>query len=369
MRQCILYCTDSLMAGGAEQQLFELVTRLDRQRFEPYVVCLYSRRARRSLHFLDSLRAHNIPVIVFDIDWSLGAKLMGVARLVYEIWKIRPHIVQAINYHSNLLLRLARPFLPPLFLIGCVFVEYTRKQLLYERLSNWLCTAVVCNSLQLKEQLLLSAPHPHISVVPNGVDIQRFSAGFATSQSGYVLLMVGRIAKQKAPHLLIEALGILRERGNLPCDIHLWIVGEREDAEAQALVDKAIVRYCMEDCVFQYPPTLSPEAYYRLADIVVLPSLWEGLPCVVLEALAAGRPVIVSEAANSTGIVVNGANGWVFRTGDAEQLAEVLSYVLNLPSSILETMSKDCRESAIPYDVKLMVDKYAQLYGSLSARS
>jgi glycosyltransferase involved in cell wall biosynthesis len=374
--QRILYCTDSLMAGGTEQQLVELVTRLDRQRFELYVVCLYGKRGKRSLHFLDSLTSHNIPVMVFDLDWSPVAKLIGIVRLIHEIWKVRPHIVQAVNYHSNLLLRLARPFLPPLSLIGCIYVEYTLKQLRYERLSNWLCAAVVCNSLQLEKQLLRSAPHPYVTVIPNGVDARRFSADpqtllatSVTAQMGRVLLMVGRIAKQKAPHLLIEALGVLRERGNPLSGVRLLLVGEREDDKTQALIDSAVARYRMEDCVFQYPPTLSPEIYYHSADVVVLPSLWEGLPGIVLEALAVGRPVIVSEAANAAGIIVDRVNGWVFRTDDVEHLSEVLSYVLALPSSTLKSMCRDCQESAAPYDSRLMVDNYVRLYELLSMRS
>lgn len=370
--QRILYCTDSLMAGGTEQQLIELITRLDRQRYEVFVICLYGKRVERSLHFLDVLHSHDISVLLFDLDWSVGSKVVGLARLLYEIWRIRPHIVQAVNYHSNLLLRIVRPFLPALHLIGCIFVEYTQKQLRYERASHWLCTRIVCNSVELQQQLKAFVPHRSVVVIPNGIDFQRFmprpEEPFSEPKA-FVILVIGRIAEQKAPYLAVEALGILKQQGMLPSAVVLWLVGECEENRTQKRISEAVQKYGLQDVVFQYPATHIPEVYYRTVQLVLLTSLWEGLPSVVLEALATGHPVILSEAANRAEIITNGLNGWVFRTGDVEHLDEVLSKVLALPSSVLHDMNKVCRESVAVYSVQTMVENYVRLYESLMTRS
>src|SRR5215468_939275 len=109
------------MAGGTEHQLVALVSRLDRHRFAPYVICLYGERAGRSLHFFRELQELDVPVSLLDMDWSVWDKAGAVVRLSREVRRIHPHIIQAINYHSNLLMRLARPFLPcNVKLIGCI---------------------------------------------------------------------------------------------------------------------------------------------------------------------------------------------------------------------------------------------------------
>lgn len=65
----ILYVTDSLMPGGIESQLTDLITRLDRTRFEPHVLCLYGPRVR-SLHFAPQIRAASVPITTLDLGWS-----------------------------------------------------------------------------------------------------------------------------------------------------------------------------------------------------------------------------------------------------------------------------------------------------------
>src|SRR5690606_18975865 len=105
------------------------------------------------------------------------------------------------------------------------------------------------------------------------------------------------------------------------------------------------------------------------ADFTVLFSLWEGLPGVVLESLATGRPVVVSDAANNAGIVRHGVNGWVVPTGDIEMLAQVLASVVALSDEARKSMAVACQRSAAVYDMALMVRAYEQVYGELSRNS
>lgn len=366
----IVYCTDSLMAGGTEQQLIELISRLDLERYEVYVICLYSHRANRSLHFLAQLNSLNIPVINFDLDWSAKEKLRAVWLLICALWKLRPQVVQAVNYHSNLLMRLARPFLPPIYLVGCIFVPYSPRQLWYERVSNWLCDFVVCNSEAVVEQVEQFAPHSRLIHIPNGVNLQRFSGSDGEKTASLrVLLFMGRICEQKSPHFAVEALGKLAERGELASDIRLWIVGEREDENVDKRIAVLVAKYSLEGVVSNYPPTDNPEKFYKASYLVVVPSLREGLSGVVLEALATGCPIILSEAANQTGVVAENYNGWVFRTGDVNHLADILKQVFSLPYSAIQAMAPGCRNSILAYDVTRLVENYVHLYESLERRS
>lgn len=360
------------MAGGTEQQLVALVTRLDASRFEPVVLCLYGERAGRSLHFLPQLRASGIHVTVLDLDWTVGSKLRVLIEIRQYLWRMKPDIVQAVNYHSNLLLRLSSPALPrSIRLIGCIYVEYTRKQLLYEWLSAWLCDAVVCNSRYVESQLRWVLGERRIDIIRNGIDIARFGHQHdqtfrqQTTAAKRVVLFVGRISYQKSPHKLAEAMGILKVRGELPDDVVAQIVGEVEDATEQAWLERIVARYELGDVVVQFPAVDDPERFYRTAHVLVLPSRWEGLPNVILEALASGIPVIVSDMANRDSLIVSGLNGWVFPDGDAVRLGEILRFVLACDNAFLKGIRSVCRESAREFGVERMVERYQQLYDRL----
>lgn len=365
------------MAGGTEQQLVELVTRLDRSRFEPSVLCLYGERSGRSLHFLSHLQRCGIPVTILDLERTVVGKVRGLLAICRHLRQNKPDIVQAVNYHSNLLVRLASPFLPwSIRIIGCVYVEYTAKQLIYERLSSWICDAVVCNSMQIERQLREVSGNQFVARIPNGIDIDRFAGASDQSFRMHIspsarraILFLGRISYQKSPHLLLEALAILKGEALLPDGTAAWIVGEVDDPGEQLLLDGMVGEQELHDVVVQLPAVDCPEMLYAAADLLVLPSLWEGLPNVMLEALATGRPVIISEAANRDGLVRHGVNGWVFPTGDAVRLAEILYRALALSDADLDAMQHACRETANSFDVGKMVNAYECLYERFSARS
>jgi starch synthase (maltosyl-transferring) len=164
--------------------------------------------------------------------------------------------------------------------------------------------------------------------------------------------------------LLAQAVGLLKQHGQLAKDVQVFIIGE-SDGKGDPflkLLDDAIDQYQLADIVHQHPKTSQPEAFYHAADFTVLASLWEGLPNVILESLAAGRPVIVSEAANNAGVIEQGVNGWIVRTNDAEHLAETLKGVLTLSDAELAAMRPACQQTAARFAMQTMVDQYQALY-------
>ncbi|WP_242623275.1 glycosyltransferase [Pseudonocardia sediminis] len=144
-------------------------------------------------------------------------------------------------------------------------------------------------------------------VVPNGVDTDRFTpAPPAPARAalglgdGPVVLCAGRLALQKGQDLLLDAWGAVRAA--VP-DATLVLLGDGPEAERwrAAHPDPSVLwRGSVED----------PAPYYAAADVLALPSRWEGMPLVALEALASGRPVVgfdvtgVREAVGDAGAVV-----------------------------------------------------------------
>ncbi len=374
----IAYCIDTLCAGGAQRQMVELVTRLDRRRFAPSVIVLHSRREGQSLHFAADLRAAGVAVVDLDLRWRMLELPRSLVRVVRAVRALRPALLHSISLHSNHLTRLGRWLLPGrMRLLAAIRTEYNAKQYFFERVEQRFADCIVTNSPDVGRKLkeLCRVAPARLHVIPNGLNLERFSrnpdpglrARLAPTACR-VVAMMARVTVQKSPNLLAEAAGRLKQNGRLPADVRFWVVGEREADGMQEKFEAALARAGVGDHFLQLPQTPQPEAFYHAADFTVLPSLWEGLPNAAIESFAAGKPVLLSEAANAAGVVTEGRTGWVCRTNDASHLAERLGEVLALSPDALTAMAPACRASAADFSMERMVARYEELYDAELAR-
>lgn len=161
--------------------------------------------------------------------------------------------------------------------------------------------------------------------VYNGIDVAAFNdrvrdADVAALEAEYdvgdgpVFLTIGRYSEEKNQQVLIEAMDDVVD--DIP-DAHLFVVGWGElESDLRAMVDDR----GLDDHVSITGRVPSVEAYYALADVFVLPSLTEGLSVVLLEAMAAGLPVIATDASGTAEAVVDGETGYVVPLADASEL-------------------------------------------------
>lgn len=372
----ILYVTDSLIAGGIESQLVELIRRLDRSRFEPHVLVFY-RPPTHSPHFLPHLRAIGVSVTALDLGWGASDKLEATRQIIAQTWRLRPQIVQAENYHANLLTRAVRLFMPPATrLIGAHRGVYTRHQLRYERVEHRFCDVIVASAPHLRRQLIeeAGAPAARVVVIPNSIEVARFAGA---GPSGAVLrerlapgarrllVSMGRVSDQKRMHLIAEALGLLRRDGCALDDVRVFIVGPSQSPAHQRLLDRAIADGGSQDIITHHPTTDAPEAYFAASDASILYSLVEGLPVAALESLASGKPVLLSEEANASGVIEEGVTGWVAPTHDIAAFARRLRTVIEAPEATLAAMAPACQAAAARYDAETLARRYMALYDAL----
>ena len=106
--------------------------------------------------------------------------------------------------------------------------------------------------------------------------------------------------------------------------------------------------------------------YYRKCRLLVLPSLSEGLPLVVLEALACGMPVIASNVGSISDVIYHGTNGYLIYQGDVDELAKAILNILTDDHST--SVSNICRESVQEYDIKIIARKYIHLFENILER-
>lgn len=375
----ILVFIDSLAAGGAERQTVELVTRLDRTRFLPRVVALHGPRMNQSRHFVQRLLDSGIEVVELDRRWSaseIPSSVLGVLRCIRSFG---PDLVHSVSHHCNHLTRFARLLLPGRFrLLTAIRTAYDSRQLRNERLEQWLSSYIVCNSPDMELRLRKEAgiDESRLRYIPNGLDTARFASNpdpglrsRLAPDAERVCVMLARITLQKSPDLLARAGARLRQEGSLNPRHQIWIVGEPECHLVQSRLDAAIRGSGLEGQVRVFPQTKDPTAFLHAADFTVLASLWEGTPNAALESLAAGKPVLISEKANASGLIRDSLEGWTVATGDEAALAVRLRSVLSLSRTNLESMASACRSRASEFDMPLMIRRYEELYSRLLGES
>ncbi len=226
---------------------------------------------------------------------------------------------------------------------------------------------VVAISHFTRSQLLRwasAADWPRIHVVRCGLDEVFLGAPGTPVTARPRLVSVGRLAEQKGQLLLVEAAARLRER--VP-DFELILVGDgplRDELEAR------IARLGLEDRV-RITGFLDNQAVRReleAARALVLPSFAEGLPVVIMEALALGRPVIATFIAGVPELVEPGQSGWLVPAGAVEPLIEAMAEALTADPRELDAMGRaGAVRASAQHDAAVEAAKLAALLGEPDA--
>jgi glycosyltransferase involved in cell wall biosynthesis len=369
--QRILYVINTLAAGGTERQLMYLLSNLDRRQFEPHVLTLYD-ETHIPYFYKTELQILNVPIHTLGHRSRLVGRVRALLRYVVLMWRLRPHLVQGCLHYANLIVRVCRPFCPPHVLLTSARAIYLAGELHSEARTYWLDNGLIINSPHIADQVTAHTHRPanQIIFIPNGIAIERFSDSLHPElrhelfpNADLVIGMIGRVARQKDHQTLIEALHLART--DMPENIGVYLLGDVGEPDVQMRMEALIANYQLGLMVCQIPATKDVAPYYHAADVIVLPSLYEGFPNVILEAFAAARPVIVSESADTLALVRPGETGWRFPTGDAPALAQCLCAVCRTLRTDLSRMGTNAQAIASAYSIPTMVSRYTELYTKL----
>ncbi|MCB9655201.1 MAG: glycosyltransferase family 4 protein [Deltaproteobacteria bacterium] len=158
-----------------------------------------------------------------------------------------------------------------------------------------------------------------------------------------LLVSVGRLSAQKGQLLLIEALAEARKAG---VDARLVLVG---DGELRHEVEAKIEALNLKDrvTITGWVGEAEIRNYIRQSRALVLPSFAEGLPVVIMEALAMGRPVVSTVIAGIPELVKPGENGWLVTSGRVDEVAGAICEVMKVPADMLDAMGKRGRDRVL----------------------
>ncbi len=201
---------------------------------------------------------------------------------------------------------------------------------------------------------------PKLHIVHCGIDPALFPLPSAVPETEELRLVnIGRFAEQKGQLLLPEAVAIARSMG---ARVHVTLVG---DGPMRPQIEAAIARHGVADA-FTLTGWLDEQGVRSaLADAhaLVLPSFAEGLPMVVMEAMAAGRAVIATYIAGNPELILNGTTGWLVPAGDPQALAQAMVTAHQTSVADLTAMGAAGRARVLTrHDINQEAAKLASLF-------
>ncbi|MCB9555338.1 MAG: glycosyltransferase [Deltaproteobacteria bacterium] len=368
----IFFLIPSLTQGGAERQVLELIRRLP-ARFQPVLALFHD-----DVYYRDLLPAG-------QPRYVLGANKMSrstFAQLVSILRKERPTIFQGFLNQASFWGRLAALRAGvPVILGACRARMIEPQYLAFESLLCRLTGGVLTNSVGVEHELrtLAGVPAHKIHVVPNFLDLETFRPptdqerraarlqwGLGAEQR--VMLMPGRICLQKHQPGLLLAIEQLVACGAIANDDVLLLAGRLKGGTVAPLVERMVQRPPLSSHVRLLGSQRDIRSLYWAADLLVMPSLWEGLPNAVLEGCACGLPAVVSHAANVDGIVDPQRTGFENITADRQDLIHALRTALALDRAAWREMGQRARQRMEQrYHPDGVLRQMTSLYDSLAA--
>ncbi|MFD7538195.1 glycosyltransferase family 4 protein [Streptomyces sp. NPDC059819] len=297
---------------------------------------------------------------------SPGPALLGeTLRAGRLIRRVRPDVIHAHSAKAGVAARLAaRGRVPTVFqphawsfeAVGGVTALLSRG---WERAAVRWTSRIVCVSEGERATGVRAKVVAPCSVIPNGVDLDHYAAADGTppDQGAPLVVCVGRLCRQKGQDVLLAAWQQVREA--VP-DAHLVLVGDGPDLAALRAAAPGSVSFVgsVGDTAF----------WYRAADLVVLPSRWEGMALAPLEAMACGRPVVVTDVGGSAESLPPGQAPLCLVPPDAPwELAHAMTRLLADPALRCDLARQGHAHVTTTHDVRQTARSIAEVYRDVAA--
>lgn len=332
----IALCITELNIGGAEKNFAALVRGLNRDLFEPEVYLLRSRSFHQDHSYLKILEKENIPLHFLEIDGPISL-LRGIFRMGRLLKKQRAEILQSFLFHANFVSRLAGKAagVPVIFSGIRVSEKSARTHLLLDHWTSPLIDRTICVSRSVAEFTRLQGkiPADKIRIITNGLPAgsrndfdcpltekitdsrsdrstdpfsEQSTENLADRSIGQTLSGLSKNKQNdpaRPPQKILFAGRLTRQKGLdwLLSSVSEWLTADRDlylagDGEDRGALEKQAQEMSCADRIHFLGWRGDIPKLMKEADLFVLPSRWEGMPNVVMEAMNGSLPVLCSRA-------------------------------------------------------------------------
>jgi len=371
-----LLLTASLAHGGVETVVVRLAKAM---RGRGVVVSVVSMLPPTAFVHVQDLESSGIEVM------SLGMKagrlnILGVLRFLAFVRAFRPDIVHGHMFHASILARVVQVLLgtPAIGTIHSEIECSVRKS--SGRLREWVyritdaaCHRTTAVSERVKHRYIREniVPSHRIEVIGNGVDVNRFrpcaeqrdrTRAALGWQNSFVWLAVGRLELAKDYPTLIHAFRNVRTQSP---SARLAIAGE---GRCRREIEQLVAQFSLSGAVSLLGLRDDVPELMNACDAFVMCSAWEGGPLVVLEAAAAGKPVVATIVGVAPEAVVHGRTGLLVPPRDSDALANAMNALMQTGPESLRRMGEDARCHVMErYSLESVHQRYANLYEQVLA--
>ncbi len=366
-RFALMLVTTWLTRAGAETQVKDLACEHARRGARVMVVSMRDPKA-----FVPELTDAGVQVVSLGMPKGV-ADPRGIIRLARAVRRFCPDVVHSHMVHANLLSRVTRLFcrMPVLVCTAHNTCEGPRWRELLYRLTDRLADVTTNVSKAGVERYIRvgAAPVGRIRWVPNGIDVSRFERSSAARDAvrtalhvsdAFVFLAVGRLEPAKGFDVLVRAIPsvVLARR-----DAVFLLAGDGSQRPAleEAAHGRTNVRFLG---IRNDVPDLM-----AAADALVLPSRWEGLSLVLLEAASAGLPVVATDVGGNAEVVVDQVTGFLVPPDDEEALGAAMVRIASLSAEERHEMGRRALQLVQErYSLSAVVDTWLDLYTACARR-
>jgi glycosyltransferase involved in cell wall biosynthesis len=363
----VMFVLTSAVRGGVEEVVLGLLQRLDPAAFRPSIAA--------PAGLLDALGPDlaGLSLDTLAVEADSLARVGQLDRLAAFMRRIRPDVVNPHLFRST---AVAAPIARAMGIRAVVETYHGREawrqgrlrgSFVADRLVARLVTRVIAVSRGAADFLVHGKGYPadKIVVIPNGRDLTRFVPGrhrdavrkeLGIDRGTPVVGVIGRLETQKGHVYLLDAWpDVMR----VYPDARLLLVGDgslRDSLAAQARRLRVA-----ESVVFTGFRADIPRILDAI-DVMALPSLHEGMPLTVIEAAAAGRPVVATAVDGTPEVVCDGQTGYLVPAADPAPLARALLALLGDPAGAARMGEEACRWARERFDIDAHVEATARVY-------
>jgi glycosyltransferase involved in cell wall biosynthesis len=358
----IAICTVGELFGGVERHVLGLISGLASRGVQALLILFHEGELAAQAR---ALAVEPVVLAGCNAVWPATSR-----RLARILERNRVHVVHVHGYKATVYCAFARAWHP----FSMVKTEHGLPEpvaggairALRNRLYHWLdgvaTRAIGATVCYVTEDLRRHYERAHsglrVTVIPNGVESmerQQFPRPQELQNDWFNLLIVGRLETVKGQQLAIEAMAALGQSA----DIHLHILGAGpREADLRSLAESLGISDRVHILGFRH----NVYAHIAHCDILLVPSLHEGLPYILLEAMAIGVPVIASQVGGLAEVIENDVTGLLITPNDATALARAIRR-LKSDSSLRERLGHQGQlTQRAKYSLTAMVDKYLTVY-------
>lgn len=371
----IVHVLQQKTLSGAPKAMFEILKKIDYNKFYISVICQEAGEITEALENIGIQSIYTIPALRREINPFRDVKALF---LLYK--NFRKNSYQIVHTHSTKAGFLGRigAYLARIPVVihtvqGFIFHEFSGSVfnkifITIEKLGA-LVTDRIISVNEFDRRLAIDksiAPPEKIIKIPNGIDLQEYNLEIdikakrkelgITENDEAIIGMVARLCEQKDPETFVRAARyVLKKKPQA----RFLLVG---DGKKRDELIKLAIKLNIEDRIIFTGWRKDVRELLKLIDVIVLPSLWEGIPLILLEAMALKVPIVASNIKGNKELIKHDVTGLLVSPKSAEEFSEAIISLLENTNYAFELVKNARLEVEKKYDIKVIAGEISKIY-------